>query len=87
MSINEIRVEKMRALLEAALTPSALDIVDDSEAHRGHAGAQSGAGHFTVIISSPLLADKSRVEAHRMIYQALADMMPGEIHALKIVVK
>lgn len=78
------RVERMRARLEAALTPMLLEIRDDSALHAGHAGAQGGAGHYTVIIKTVAFDRLRRLQRHRLVYDALAEMMPDEIHALSI---
>ncbi len=77
------RIEHMRACL-AALQPLQLDISDDSALHAGHAGANSGGGHYRLFIVSGQFAEKSTVERHRMIYSALQDMMQHDIHALNI---
>lgn len=81
---NPGRLVMMREALTAALTPSHLEIIDDSAAHRGHAGSQSGAGHFSVVISSPAFKGKSTLDCHRLVYDALASLMKADIHALKI---
>lgn len=79
------RVDKIRALLEAALQPRELDLHDDSAAHAGHAGAlQSGGGHFSVYIVADDFAGKSLLQRHQMVYQALGDLMRTDIHALMI---
>ncbi len=78
------RISLMRARLTEALSPDYLEITDDSDKHIGHAGAQSGGGHFTVHIKSVAFEGKSLITSHRLIYQALGDMMKKEIHALKI---
>ncbi len=78
------RIELMKLRLQNTFSPTQLDIIDDSEKHRGHAGSRDGAGHYTVIIKADSLQHKSRIEVHREIYQALADMIPTEIHALQI---
>ena len=83
MPDNQQRIESIKTKL-AALNPTQLEVIDDSHLHVGHPGAQSGAGHFTVIIKSPTLAGLSRIEQHRRIYQLLDDMMGDDIHALKI---
>ncbi len=72
--------------LRAALAPAALDIVDDSESHRGHAGHDgSGESHFTVHITAAAFAGTSRVARQRLVYAALGDLMaPGGVHALII---
>jgi BolA protein len=82
--MNE-RVEKIRSALQAALTPVQLDIIDDSAAHAGHAGAiQSGGGHFSAYIVADAFTGKSLVQRHQMVYQALGELMRTDIHALMI---
>jgi len=78
------RIEAIREALQQSLQPSHLEIFDDSAQHQGHPGAASGAGHFTVEISADKLKDLSRIQQHRLIYQALDHLMPTEIHALQI---
>ena len=78
------RVTEIRRRLEAAFEPSILEIEDQSHMHVGHAGAASGGGHFAVRIEATALAGGNRVKQHRMIYQALGEMMGTEIHALSI---
>ncbi len=68
----------------AALAPTQLDITDDSASHAGHAGAKSGGGHFFLTIVSEGFVGKTTLARHRMIYDALGDMMQREIHALSI---
>ena len=69
----------------ASLSPQSLEIFDDSHEHAGHAGAlESGGGHFQVFIVSDAFEGKSKVSRHRMIYQAVSDLMPAKIHALAI---
>ncbi|PCI40088.1 MAG: BolA family transcriptional regulator [Thiotrichales bacterium] len=84
MQVNKQRIEKMRVLLNAALLPDTLNIIDESHKHVGHAGAKSGAGHFKIIISAKSLLGKPKLQVHRLIYKALASMMPKDIHALSI---
>ena len=78
------RVERIRERLNNALSPSQLDITDDSHQHRGHVGAASGAGHFSVTIVSDKFNDQNMIQRHRMVYMAVNDMMPADIHALSI---
>lgn len=78
------RVEMIRERLEKALAPSKIEITDDSHMHRGHAGAAGGAGHFSVTIVSDKFTGQNIIQRHRMIYLAVNDMMPSEIHALSI---
>lgn len=80
------RIEAMRALL-AALEPTALEIIDDSHRHAGHAGARDGGGHYRLHIVSARFAGKNTVARHRMIYSALGEMMRHDIHALNITAK
>jgi len=69
----------------AALEPLALDVVDESAQHAGHAGAQPGGEtHWRVSIVSPRFAGQSVVARHRMIYQALGELIQNPIHALAI---
>ena len=84
MQNNHQRKELIRLRLQQAFSPSHLEIIDDSAEHIGHVGSQHGAGHYTVIISNEDLINLSRIEAHRKIYAALDDLIPQEIHALKI---
>lgn len=75
----------MIARLRAALSPTAIDLVDESEEHRGHAGHdERGESHFRLAIESPAFTGKSRVERQRMVYAALGDLMRERVHALTI---
>ena len=82
--MNPDRIQKIHDRLTQALSPSQLEIIDDSHKHKNHIGAQNGAGHFTIHISSPKFTGKNPVQCHRLIYEALGEMMGPEIHALKI---
>ena len=76
---------EMRRRLETALQPTALDLTDDSEKHRGHAGYNpAGESHFSLVIESPAFAGKSRVERQRLVYKALGELMHERVHALAI---
>jgi BolA protein len=69
----------------AALEPQALELVDESEMHRGHAGYREGGGtHWRLAIVSARFSGKTTVARHRMIYQALGSLMQHPIHALAI---
>jgi len=79
------RVATIRERLEAALAPEHIDIVDESHKHAGHAGArESGGGHFNVTIVAAGFRERSPIQRHRMVYAAVEDLMPQEIHALSI---
>jgi BolA protein len=76
--------ESIRARLQA-LEPVALDLIDESEQHRGHAGyREGGSTHWRLSIVSPRFAGKPVVARHRMVYQALGELMQHPIHALAI---
>ena len=75
--------DAMRASL-AALEPLAVEIIDDSAKHAGHAGARGGGGHYRLRIVSPRFAGRRTMERHRMVYHALGPLMRREIHALSI---
>lgn len=76
-------IELMRERL-AGLAPAALEIEDESAQHAGHAGAKSGGGHYRMTIVSPQFAGLNSVARHRVVYQALGDLMGKRIHALSI---
>lgn len=78
------RVDLIREKLTAALSPDQLDIVDESHLHAGHPGARSGGGHFVVTIVSSAFKGEMPLKRHRLVYDALGDMMKSEIHALSI---
>ena len=82
--LNPARVERIHALLQAALAPESLDVRDDSHRHAGHAGARGGQGHFSVDIVSQAFAGKLPLARHRLVYAALGTMMETDIHALSI---
>lgn len=68
----------------AVLTPARLELEDESQLHAGHKG-NTGGGHFKLLIVSSQFCGKSQIMRHRLVYQALAGMMPQRIHALSIV--
>jgi len=68
-----------------AFAPEALDVVNDSHRHAGHAGSPgTGESHFSVKVVSDAFAGKSRLERHRMVNEVLAEELAGKIHALAI---
>jgi BolA family transcriptional regulator, general stress-responsive regulator len=78
------RPERIRALLQAALQPSLLELSDESALHAGHAGAASGGGHYRLKIVSERFEGLKLVMRHRLVYDSVHDMMHTEIHALAI---
>ena len=81
------RMTTLRERLTETLRPESLEIVDESARHAGHAGAASGGGHFIVNIVSAAFEGKNLVQRHRMVYDAVGNMMHTEIHALSIQAK
>jgi len=76
---------EMLRRLNSSLDPTSIELIDDSEEHRGHGGYNpAGESHFTLRIESRRFAGKSRVERQRMIYAALGDLMRERVHALSI---
>jgi BolA family transcriptional regulator, general stress-responsive regulator len=76
---------EMLRRLNSALSPTKIELIDDSEQHLGHAGYNpAGESHFTLKIEAPVFAGKSRVERQRMVYTALGDLMRERVHALSI---
>lgn len=77
--------ELISAKLQAAFTPVLIEVVDESEKHRGHAGhREEGESHFHVILRAPLFAEMSRIERHRAVHAALGAELVGRIHALSL---
>ncbi|MFL6734287.1 MAG: BolA family protein [Sphingomicrobium sp.] len=71
--------------LNSALSPTSIELIDDSEKHRGHGGYNpAGERHFTLLIESPYFAGQSRVARQRLVYAALGDLMRERVHALSI---
>jgi BolA family transcriptional regulator, general stress-responsive regulator len=76
---------EMLRRLNSSLSPTAIQLIDDSEQHRGHGGYNpAGESHFTLNIESAAFAGKSRVERQRLVYAALGDLMRERVHALSI---
>ena len=76
---------EMLERLNSSLAPTRVELIDDSEKHRGHGGYNpAGESHFSLSIESPAFAGKSRVERQRMVYSALGELMDERVHALAI---
>ena len=77
--------DRIREKLTKAFAPAALEVVNDSHRHAGHAGSPgTGESHFTVKMVSAAFTGKSRLERHRMVQAALVEELSGKIHALAI---
>lgn len=77
---------QIRSALERELHPTHLEIIDDSAAHAGHAGARSG-GHYRLTVVSAAFEGCSQLQRHRLVYAAVAPLMNGAVHALNIVAR
>jgi len=83
-TIGPVATEMLKRL-NSALSPTSVDLIDDSEQHLGHGGYNpAGESHFTLRIESAAFAGKSRVERQRLVYAALGDLMRERVHALSI---
>jgi len=77
--------DRIRARLAEALAPAEIAVVDESANHAGHSGAREGGEtHYRVEVVSPAFAGKSRVQRHRLVYQALAAEIADGVHALAL---
>ena len=84
--MNTLVMAQLRSALEQAFAPSRLEIIDDSGAHAGHAGARSG-GHYRVQLVAEAFRGRSSLERHRLVYAAVAPQLSGSVHALNIVAR
>ena len=78
--------QQMHQVLQDRLTPTQLEVLDESAAHAGHSGSNGTAfgSHFRVRIGSPLFTGKPRVARHRLVYDALQDFIDQGVHAIAI---
>jgi len=79
-------IAQIRSAVERELAPLHVEIIDDSAAHAGHAGARSG-GHFRLTVVSAAFEGRSQLQRHRLVYAAVAPLMSGAVHALNIVAR
>jgi len=82
--MSEDRPALIRKELEDRFAPTELLIKDQSQLHAGHEGARDGRGHFDVTIVSSAFEGQSRIQRHRMVYDALNQLLATDIHALRI---
>ena len=68
----------------ADLQPTRLELIDDSGKHAGHEGSRSGGGHYRLLIISAAFSGKPTLARHRLVYDALDELMRSKIHALSI---
>ncbi len=80
--------ERITKNLTAALSPSRLEVIDESHQHQGHGGwREGGETHFRVVIVSDAFTGKSRLDRHRLVNAALVQELADRVHALAIVAK
>jgi BolA protein len=77
---------QIRSAVERALAPTQLEIIDDSAAHAGHAGARAG-GHYRLTVVSAAFEGRSQLQRHRLVYAAVGPLMHGAVHALNIIAR
>ena len=84
--MGQFTAPQLEQRLRERLAPAQLEVIDESAAHAGHAGADgTGSGtHFRVRIASPLFTGKARVARHRLVYDALRDFIDQGVHAIAI---
>lgn len=78
------RIAMIESRVRKALDPTVLEVTDESHLHAGHAGARDGRGHFHLRIASASFQGLSAVARHRLVYDALGDLLTTDIHALRI---
>jgi BolA protein len=78
MSLQQEIIQRLQAI-----EPIHMEIEDESALHAGHKG-NTGGGHFKLKMTSSHFSGKSQIMRHRLIYQLLSDLIPGQIHALSI---
>ena len=82
--MSATRTDRLRDRLQATFDPAELRIEDQSHRHAGHAGAADGRGHFAIDIVATRFAGLTTMARHRLVYEAVGDMMKTDIHALSI---
>jgi BolA protein len=82
--MNKQRYETIEKVLIDFFQPTHMELIDESHKHVGHAGAKTGMSHYKLIIQADKLNGLNTIAQHRLIYQALGDLMKTDIHALSI---
>lgn len=85
MTVKMSKTEEIRSALQSAFDPRELEVVDDSESHRGHGGfREGGETHYNLRIRSAAFKGQSRIARHRAVHAALGPDLIGRIHALAL---
>jgi BolA protein len=79
-----LRVRAIEDALIDGLEADHVEVVDNSAGHVNHVGAEGGGGHFAVVVVSPAFRGLSRIAAQKLVYEALAELMTNDIHALSM---
>lgn len=82
--MNSNRLAVIRQELDRRFAPQELFVKDQSQLHAGHEGAKDGRGHYDVTIVAEAFEGKNRIQRHRMVYDALSQLLQTDIHALRI---
>ena len=82
--MSEDRIGRIYARLQDTFSPEHLEVFDDSHLHDGHVGAKEGKGHFRVHIIAKQFENTRPLDRHRLVFQALEEMMETDIHALSV---
>ena len=82
--MSENRLKLIKTVLTENFSPLNLEIIDESDAHIGHAGAKSGKGHFKISIISKDFLGKTLIQRQKLVYNALKNLMETDIHALSM---
>ncbi len=82
--MTDDRTRRIDALLRERLAAIEVEVVDESAQHAGHAGARGGGGHYAVTVVSERFRGRSSLERHRLVYEALGELLRRDIHALSI---
>lgn len=82
---SNARAAAIRERLQTTLGASAVDVIDDSHLHIGHAGARDGRGHYRVRVIAEAFRDLRPVQRHQLVYRSLGELMQTDIHALGVV--
>ena len=82
--MNQQQLKHIKERLTKVFHPEKLIVADESHYHIGHPGTKEGKGHFSVEITAKAFRNKNQIECHRLIYEALGNLMKTDIHALRI---
>lgn len=82
--MSAARVAAIRQRISAALQPSVIEVIDEGHLHVGHEGARDGRGHFRVRVVSEKFQGLRPLQRHRLVYDAVGDLMQSDIHALAV---